>query len=258
MRSIETWMRGLGLLLCVLAAANTTALAQALLNDSGQTQCGNGSALVACTPAVASDTGSYPRQDARFGRDAAAAAGQLTKLGCKRPNGSVGTVPCAAGFDFTAVCFDGTTDCTDAANTAGYSAKTGTSHGGWSCTRDNVTGLTWALYVFTSSVDGTTNDKQAANISSADTAGSNAGLCGFTDWRLPSRRELVSIVNYGVQNPAIDGKYFPNTSVAYFWTRDPYVTVAGSAWNVFFGDGYVGVDYTSDSNSSVRLVRGEW
>ena len=148
------------------------------LNDTGQSQCSDGSALVACTPAIDGDAGTHPRQDARFGRDAAAAAGQLTTTGCIYPNGSGGTVPCAGGFDFTTICFDGTTDCTDPANLAGFTAATGASnpHGGWSCTFDNVTGLTWALY--------TGSDVTAAN---------SASLCGYTDWRMPQRHELRDI-----------------------------------------------------------------
>ncbi len=32
-------------------------------------------------------------------------------------------------------------------------------------------------------------------------------------WRLPTRRELFSIVDYGAYDPPIDLNYFPNTDV---------------------------------------------
>ncbi len=205
-------------------------------NDTGQVQCGDGTGLVSCTAAIDADDGTYPRQDARFGRDAAASASQLTKTGCNYPNGS-SSFPCAAGFDFTAICHDGFANCTDPANTAGYTAASGVSnpHGGWSCTLDNVTGLTWALHP---GADVGTDGAVQANA---------ASLCGFTDWRLPQRRELVSIVDYGAQSPAIDTNYFPGSLPVFYFAAE-------GSWGVDLDNGssYVGTFPTS----VVRLVRG--
>lgn len=36
-------------------------------------------------------------------------------------------------------------------------------------------------------------------------------LCGFTDWRLPTGKELISLINYSKTNPMIDTRFFPNT-----------------------------------------------
>ena len=55
-----------------------TALA-AGLNDTGITDCWNDTAVV--TTGVEADSGTHPRQDCRYGRDAAAKAGKLTKTG---------------------------------------------------------------------------------------------------------------------------------------------------------------------------------
>jgi len=72
---------------CYLAlafSANAYAAPTGLLNDTGQTAClseGNFYSVGACTPANSGDAASFPCQDGRFGRDAAAAAGVLPKTG---------------------------------------------------------------------------------------------------------------------------------------------------------------------------------
>ncbi|MDT8439856.1 MAG: hypothetical protein RQ729_12695, partial [Wenzhouxiangellaceae bacterium] len=66
------------------------------LNDTGQTRCFGNGALAECTAANTGDQSLRPRQDGRFGRDAQADAGALTKIGSG-----------AAGFDFTRICNSG-------------------------------------------------------------------------------------------------------------------------------------------------------
>lgn len=61
------------------------------LNDTGITFCGDATTNTASCARVAADTGTHPRQDARYGRDAAAAAGTLTKIG----GGDAGCQPTA-------------------------------------------------------------------------------------------------------------------------------------------------------------------
>jgi hypothetical protein len=44
-------------------------------------------------------------------------------------------------------------------------------------------------------------------------------LCGVKKWRIPTRHELLGIVDYGRERWAVDPIYFPNTwSRAYFAT----------------------------------------
>ena len=172
------------------------------LNDTGQTQCDDGSNnMVACTASNTSDASTMPRQDARFGRDAAAVAGQLTKVGGG-----------AAGFDFTAL---------DASGNA-------TSPGSHVCVRDNITNLIW-------STESISNVTWAA----AQAAVPTYSRCGFTSgWRAPTRRELLSIVHHGASNaPTIDTTYFPAAPTGWYWSSDTYAPSTGNAWIVDFGSG---------------------
>lgn len=54
-------------------------------------------------------------------------------------------------------------------------------------------------------------------------------------WRLPTRIELVSIVDYKTHDPALDVKAFPEqpTTVKY-WTKSPYSKAVGSCMNCAF------------------------
>ena len=87
-------------------------------------------------------------------------------------------------------------------------------------------------------------------------------LAGKTDWRLPTRRELFELVNYG-NNPKIDAA-FANKNGGYFWTSQelfPYDGAPGDennqTWTIQFGNG---IDYASDKDEvngyHVRCVRG--
>jgi len=61
-------------------------------------------------------------------------------------------------------------------------------------------------------------------------------LEGHDDWHLPSRMELVSIVDYRKQDPSLDAAAFPDTPFEWFWSASP---VAGDTryWYVAFFDG---------------------
>ena len=94
-----------------------------------------------------------------------------------------------------------------------------------------------------------------------------SGLCGFTDWRLPTVVELTGIKDAGQPaNPLIDSMWFPNTQSTTYWTStvNSYVSAAGNtvvtnnaARIVFFYDGYVfGLGAARYNVYPVRLVRG--
>jgi len=122
---------------------------------------------------------------------------------------------------------------------------------------ENVIGLTWQKeddgiqynwYEASGTYDATYNP------GSTDVCGS-LNLDGYSDWRLPTAKELMSIVNYGAGGPAIDITYFPNTSSDHYWSSTPSVVIFDYAWSVYFASGWLFSDPFSDG-ACVRCVRG--
>ena len=99
---------------------------------------------------------------------------------------------------------------------------------------DSVTGLMWQREV---SPDTFTWQQAKDDCEALE-------LGGFCDWRLPSRIELASIVDYGVYDPCINKSIFPNTPSEFFWSSSTYAGPAGQAWIVDFTDGDVKPDDT--------------
>jgi len=149
---------------------------------------------------------------------------------------------------------------------------------GWIMTRDNVTGLIWEI----KTDDGTIHDKD--NIytwcdHNPETNGGYEGSCGdgtdtedfvnalnsanfggYSDWRLPTVKELSTLVNSGVPSsgPTIDTTYFPNTMSSDYLSSTTNVYSTNDAWrvNFYFSLGIVGlVDKDDDGNLYVRAVR---
>lgn len=96
------------------------------------------------------------------------------------------------------------------------------------------------------------------NSNSKDVCGELA-LGGHADWRLPTKKELLTIVDYSVSNPGptIDPAHFPHTHASAHWTSTAYVHSPDYAWYVGFYDGSAyGNDYWEDFVTYVRCVRG--
>lgn len=266
--------RSVRLAVAAAFAAGLTCLpVQAALNDTGVTEVANAEGH-----GPHRDAGGYPAQDARHGRDAAARAGRLKKTG----GGS-------KGFDFTKL---------DAAG-APLPAKAAK----WACVRDNVTGLIWEVKTADRGLRDMWNKYSWYNPDPATNGGDvgvrNAGkctggiecdtyaytravnaekLCGYSDWRLPERWELRSIVDYGKafdreghfgeqfqendnNRATIDSDYFPHTPAHWFWSATPFAEEPLWAWRVFFYDGGDGLGVKEGGRVNgipvfARLARG--
>ena len=79
------------------------------------------------------------------------------------------------------------------------------------------------------------------------------GFAGYTDWRLPNKNELESIVEQRCWSPAINAAVFPNTRSGSYLSSSPTAFYSNNAWYVSFFDGAVG---STVGGGSVRLVRG--
>lgn len=246
----------------LLAAAGVPVISVAIgLNDTGVDQCGELSAMSAtlCTT-YSSDSSAYPRQDGILGRDALARAGNLPKIGAG-----------SKGFDFTKIANNG--------SELPASASQGSGTTDWACTRDNVTGLVWEVKTTSglhNSVDtfswykagvGTPNGGTCQTSGNCDTEKfvvnvNNVGFCGFSDWRMPSVKELEGLADIGLaitnSSVAIDSDYFPNgagTDIAWTATNDPTNTPTQFAYAVKFASGAI-AKYQLATNNKIRLVRG--
>ena len=254
----------------ILIALAAPLVSQERLNDTGVAVCyDSAGAAIACTSGGAAD-------DGRFGRDAAASTGYLTKIGGG-----------PAGFDFTKVANDG--------SALPASATLGSQPRDWACTRDNATGLTWE--VKTSGDQDVRSRRQHFtwyNPNSAENGG-NAGsrevttystcnrtltecnsqkyiervnelaLCGFRDWRLPTPGELRGIVNYtlglsGDFNPDYFTLHDPQWPSPHYLTSATYANDPADVWMVEIGGeadgGGAGHHHSKDAERLIILVRG--
>lgn len=84
----------------------------------------------------------------------------------------------------------------------------------------------------------------------------NAGSdrhAGFGDWRVPSVKELDSLVETSCYAPTVDTQAFPDTPPMSFWSSTP-ATESAQSWQVSFADGDVRPT-ARDQVGLVRLVR---
>ncbi len=79
--------------------------------------------------------------------------------------------------------------------------------------------------------------------------------CKKMGCRLPTRRELESLLDLTKHDPAIDKEIFPDTKTDdYYWTSTPCAWDSGCAWVVYFYYGGVH-SYNKGYHSCVRPVR---
>jgi hypothetical protein len=148
----------------------------------------------------------------------------------------------------------------------------------WDCVLDNKTGLVWevktlsglrsrkSIYTWYNpdpKRDGGTpgyRDGGQCSDSACDTnayvdAVNKTVLCGYHNWRLPTREELRSLVDYKIKppQPMIDRQYFPHSEEQFYWSSTADASDADSAWGIGFAFGY-DYSYFKYGFGYIRLV----
>jgi len=245
------------------------------LNDTGVTLCGDYTTLTSSNAINCITSGSSKKQDGVDIDDDPVPAGQDAHYGRDVANNDDSDG--LAGFSYTKLGIDGIPL---ADQTQDYATQP------WGCVKDNHTGLIWEVKTTTGLQNATStyewinttgiNDGGVAgridesgictSVTGCDTESyvvdmNQASSCGASNWRMPTISELLSIMNSGQFNPAIDTNYFPNTLPSdNYWTSSSLAasSLNNFAWSV---DSYYGrADAINKFGlvAYIRLVRTEF
>ncbi len=121
----------------------------------------------------------------------------------------------------------------------------------------HTTGLMWMRCALGQSWDGRGCSGTPATLrwQEALQRGEAERFAGYTDWRVPDKNELESILEERCVSPAVNPAVFPATPSSYFWSASPYAGLGHGAWSIDFGYGSVNATVKSGA-IHVRLVRG--
>jgi hypothetical protein len=139
----------------------------------------------------------------------------------------------------------------------------------WAMVRDNVTGMIWEAKNNKDGIRNYLNPHDADNVYRwfggpecsyiDDIIGllNSSQYGGFSNWRLPTMKELCFIINRGRVNPCIDTDFFPNTTTGTnYWSSTTWAYETDRAWAVEFETGWVS-SWDKSSCGYVYAVSGE-
>ncbi len=118
--------------------------------------------------------------------------------------------------------------------------------------QDNLTGLEWVKAPHSLS-----GNSGATTWNGAIDRCNNLVYAGHSDWRLPSIKELESLVNCGTYYPVLSaGHPFAGVRYYYYWSGTSHANFTDGAWVVSMGDGYVYNSSKANGYNDVWPVRG--
>jgi len=124
----------------------------------------------------------------------------------------------------------------------------------WAIVFDESTGLYWPKDDSGDRLDDVGEAKYIKNLNATS-------FGGFSDWRMPTRPELLTIVDLDKYSPAANTDFFPGTKSDWYrtcsecaWSKDKNGR-ASIFWLVHFHHGYV-LNLHRSGNAFARAVRG--
>jgi len=148
--------------------------------------------------------------------------------------------------------YSGTTDITVNGKTHALSNNTVT---------DNVNGLMWTASAPDADIgpdnDGKLywlDDVNDEDIFDYCDAANAANLAGHNDWQVPNVKELISIINFSLDNPCWDSTYFNDVAIGNYWSSSTIYTTYGKFAN--FQTGVIETKAKITHKLYCRLVRG--
>jgi hypothetical protein len=154
----------------------------------------------------------------------------------------------------------------------------------WACVQDRATGLIWEVKTNDNSIrdrdnfftwydpaternygnpgerdGGRCNGKAGCDTLAYTQAINHKRLCGFADWRLPVKDELLTLIEYHYggkeTETTINRRYFPHALASWYWSASSNPKHPDHAWYVLFRSG-LALNALKHQPKHVRLVRG--
>lgn len=108
---------------------------------------------------------------------------------------------------------------------------------------DTQTTLTWQLGISEEAMTWNEALGYCAGLSLAD-----------LDWHLPTRAELLTLVDPTEHGPAVDRAAFPDTPRGWFWSASKYRGSKENAWAIDFNSGASSPEHSTSETNRVRCV----